>query len=124
MVSAATAGLDGGIFVFLVKNAQPGFFSLTLSLYLVLALVLGGLGSISGAIWGALFLVLVPYLIEQLSRDLPLAPDMQLKLIGNLPLAIFGLALIVVTIIAPGGIQALVRRIGAWLVGLVRRPAG
>ena len=82
------------------------------------------LGSISGAIWGALFLVLVPYLTEQLSRDLPLAPDMQLKLIGNLPLAIFGLALIVVTIIAPGGIHALVRRIGAWLVGLVRRPAG
>jgi branched-chain amino acid transport system permease protein len=124
VVSAATAGLSGGIFVFIVKNAQPGFFSLNLSLYLVLALVIGGLGSISGAIWGALFLVLVPYGTQKLGEALLLSPDMQLKLKGNLPLAIFGLALIVVTIIAPGGIQALVRRIGAWLVGLVRRPAG
>ena len=72
----------------------------------------------------ALFLVLVPYGTQKLGEALLLSPDMQLKLKGNLPLAIFGLALIVVTIIAPGGIQALVRRIGAWLVGLVRRPAG
>jgi branched-chain amino acid transport system permease protein len=124
VVSAATAGLAGGVFVFLVKNAQPGFFSLNLSLYLVLALVLGGLGSISGAIWGALFLVIVPFATEQLSRGMHVPADLELRLIGNLPLAIFGLALIVVTIIAPGGIQALVRRIGAWLRGLVRRPAG
>jgi branched-chain amino acid transport system permease protein len=124
VVSAATAGLAGGVFVFLVKNAQPGFFSLNLSLYLVLALVLGGLGSISGAIWGALFLVIVPFATEQLSRGLHVPADLELRLIGNLPLAIFGLALIVVTIIAPGGIQALVRRVGAWLRGLVRRPAG
>jgi branched-chain amino acid transport system permease protein len=124
VVSSATAGLAGGVFVFLVKNAQPGFFSLTLSLYLVLALVLGGLGSISGAIWGALFLVIVPYATQRLSESLNVPADLELRLIGNLPLAIFGLALIVVTIIAPGGIQALVRRIWAWLLGLVRRPAG
>lgn len=124
VVSSATAGLAGGVFVFLVKNSQPGFFSLTLSLYLVLALVLGGLGSIAGAIWGALFLVAVPYLTAQLSRGLHVPPDLELRLSGNLPLAIFGLALILVTIIAPGGIQALVRRIWAWLYGLVRRPAG
>ena len=50
-------------------------------------------------------------------------PDIAQKLTGNLPLAIFGLALILVTILAPGGIQTLVRRIGAWLRGAVRRPA-
>jgi branched-chain amino acid transport system permease protein len=123
VVSSAAAGLAGGVFVFLVKNAQPGAFSLTLSLYLVLALVLGGLGSISGAIWGALFLIFVPYLTERFTSSLHLSPALQLKVNGNLPLAIFGLALIVVTIIAPGGIQALVRRLGAWLRGVVRRPA-
>jgi hypothetical protein len=43
---------------------------------------------------------------------------------GNLPLAIFGLALIVITILAPGGIQNLVRRIVVWVRGQIRRPAG
>jgi branched-chain amino acid transport system permease protein len=123
VTSAATAGLAGGIFVFIVKSALPGFFDLTLSLYLVLALVLGGLGSISGAIWGALFLIVVPYAIEQVTKSLHLAPDLQLRLTGNLALAIFGLALIGVTILAPGGIQVLVRRLRSWLRGRIRRPA-
>jgi branched-chain amino acid transport system permease protein len=52
-----------------------------------------------------------------------MGPGLTQKLTGNLPLAVFGLALIVVTIAAPGGIQNLVRRINAWLRGRVRRPA-
>jgi branched-chain amino acid transport system permease protein len=123
VVSAATAGLAGALFTFLTANAQPGTFGLNLSLYLVLAIVLGGLGSLAGAVWGALFLVVVPYLTEQLPHLFSAPPDIAQKLTGNLPLAIFGLALIVVTILAPGGIQNLVRRFSGWLRGAVRRPA-
>jgi len=123
VVSAATAGLAGSMLVFLVRNAQPGTFGLLLSLYLVLAIVLGGLGSLAGATWGALFIVAVPYLTEQMSKSFHMGPGLTQKLTGNLPLAVFGLALIVVTIAAPGGIQNLVRRINAWLRGRVRRPA-
>jgi hypothetical protein len=45
------------------------------------------------------------------------------KLRGNVPLAIFGLALIVIAIAAPGGIQGLLRRAGRWMrARLVRTP--
>jgi hypothetical protein len=47
---------------------------------------------------------------------------------GNLPLAIFGVLLIIVMITAPGGVQGLVRRAGNWALaqwrarGVQRRP--
>ncbi len=124
VVSSATAGLAGAVFVLINTNAQPGMFGLTLSLFLVLAIVLGGLGSLAGGLWGSIFLVAVPYLTEQFAHGLQLNPALQQKLAGNLPLAIFGIALIVVTILAPGGIQNLVRRLAAWVRGQIRRPAG
>jgi branched-chain amino acid transport system permease protein len=124
VVSSATAGLAGAVFVLINTNAQPGMFGLTLSLYLVLAIVLGGLGSVAGGLWGSIFLVAVPYLTEQFTHSLHVNPSLQQKLAGNLPLAIFGVALIVITILAPGGIQNLVHRLVVWVRGQIRRPSG
>lgn len=123
VLSSAAAGVGGGILALIFTNAQPGAFSLTLSLYLVLGIVLGGLGSLAGAVWGALFLVLVPAFTTDMMSGIHTDPANLQKLTGNLPLAIFGLALIVVTIVAPGGIQNFVRRVGGWLRRLIRRPA-
>jgi ABC-type branched-subunit amino acid transport system permease subunit len=102
VVSAACAGLGGGLFAVLALSVSPSAFSLTLSLFLVLAVVIGGLGSLAGAVWGAVLLVALPYLTESLAGQ---------RFQGNLPLAIFGLALIVVMIAAPGGVQGAIRRL-------------
>ena len=59
VVSAACAGLGGGMFAVLAQSVSPGAFALTLSLNLLLAVVVGGLGSLAGAVWGSLLLVLV-----------------------------------------------------------------
>src|SRR6185369_6629613 len=99
----------------LSQSVSPSAFSLTLSLYLLLAVVLGGLGSLAGAVWGALALVLLPELLSSLTNAMDLSPAAAQRLEGNLPLAIFGLTLIVAMIGAPSGIQGLVRRTGAWL---------
>jgi branched-chain amino acid transport system permease protein len=73
--------------------------------------VVGGLGSLAGAVWGSALLVLLPDLAHTASEQFSLSPAAALRLEGNLPLAIFGLTLIVVMIAAPGGIQGLVRRL-------------
>jgi ABC-type branched-subunit amino acid transport system permease subunit len=118
MVSAATAGLGGGLLAMLAQSVSPGAFSLVLSLYLVMAVVIGGLGSLVGAGWGALLLVLLPNLAQSLTGRLNLSPAMSQRWEGNLPLAIFGLTLIVVMIAAPGGIHGflsrLARRVFTW----------
>ena len=110
-VSAACAGLGGGMLAVLTQAVSPSAYSLTLSLYLLLAVVVGGLGSLAGAVWGAALLVLLPDLAHTASQQFSLSPGAALRLEGNLPLAIFGLTLIVVMIAAPGGIQRLVRRV-------------
>jgi branched-chain amino acid transport system permease protein len=122
VVSAASAGLGGGVYAALTGSVAPGAFSLILSLYLLMAIVIGGLGSLAGAVWGALLLVALPQLTTSLSDQFTADPGAALKLQGNLGLAIFGVLLIVVMIVAPGGLQALLRKIGRALPVHRREP--
>lgn len=112
VVSAAPAGLGGALLALLAQNVSPGAFSLALSLSLLMAVVVGGLGRLAGAAWGALLLVAMPELTHALAESLPLPPDVAHRMEGNLPLAIFGCTLIVVMIAAPGGLQGLLSRLG------------
>jgi branched-chain amino acid transport system permease protein len=121
VVSAGCAGLGGGMLAVLAQSVSPSAFSLTLSLFLLLAIVVGGLGSLAGAVWGAIVLVLLPELLNDFTSSLSLSPAAAQRLEGNLPLAIFGLTLIVVMIGTPSGIQGFLRRTGAW-VRARRRP--
>jgi branched-chain amino acid transport system permease protein len=105
VVSAATAGLGGGLLAFLAQSVSPGAFSLTLSLFLLMAVVIGGLGSLAGAVWGAILLVALPDLLNEITEQIVVSPELAQKLEGNLPLAIFGITLIVVMITAPRGVQ-------------------
>ncbi len=110
VVSAAGAGLGGALLAVLAQSVSPGAFSLTLSLFLLMAVVIGGLGRLAGALWGAVLLVALPDLTHTLTDLLTLSPAAAQRLEGNLPLAIFGITLIVVMIAAPGGVQGLLSR--------------
>jgi branched-chain amino acid transport system permease protein len=123
VVSAACAGLGGGVIAVINQAVSPDSYSLTLSLYLLLAIVLGGLGSLIGAVWGAIAIVVLPYFTAQLMNSFTLSPVETLKLKDNVPLAIFGLSLIVIAIAAPGGLQGLLRRAGRPLRVRLRRRA-
>ncbi|MFK3979494.1 branched-chain amino acid ABC transporter permease [Micromonospora sp. NPDC050397] len=115
VVSAGCAGLGGGLLAVLAQSVSPGAFSLTLSLFLLMAIVIGGLGSLAGAVWGAVLLVALPDLTHSLTELFTLSPAAAQRWEGNLPLAIFGVTLIVVMIAAPGGIHGLLSRAGrAW----------
>jgi branched-chain amino acid transport system permease protein len=119
VVSAAAAGLGGGILAVLTQSVSPGAFSLAFSLFLLMAVVIGGTGSLAGAVWGALLLVALPELTALLSDNLATSPRLAERLDGNLSLLVFGLVLIVVTIALPTGLQGLVSS----AVGRLRRPS-
>jgi branched-chain amino acid transport system permease protein len=101
---------------------SPSAFSVTLSLYLLTAVVVGGLGSLAGAAWGALLLVLLPEAITTLTDRLPLGPEAAQRLAGNLPLAIFGLALVVVVLTVPDGLAGLFSRLARRVRALLPPP--
>jgi len=111
VVSAACAGLGGGLFAVLAQSVSPGAFPLTLSLFLLMAIVIGGLGSLVGAVWGALLLVALPAATHSLTDSIDVSAAVAQRLEGNLPLAIFGIVLILVMLAAPGGIASLGKKL-------------
>jgi branched-chain amino acid transport system permease protein len=105
VVSAACAGLAGGALVVVTQLAAPGAFQLSLSLALLTGIVLGGLGSLTGALWGAVALVYLPQWSDDIAHSFSLSNDIQ----SNLPLALYGIVLMGVIVAVPQGIQGALR---------------
>jgi branched-chain amino acid transport system permease protein len=109
VVSSACAGLAGGLYAFFNGLAAPGAFPLALSLQLLAAVVLGGLGSLAGAVYGSALLVLLPTWSSDLAGHLHLSQNVY----ANLPLMVYGVLLVAVMLVFPQGIQGVLRRIAA-----------
>jgi branched-chain amino acid transport system permease protein len=101
VVSAGCAGLGGGLLAVVTQLAAPGAFQLQLSLSLLTGVVIGGLGSLVGAIWGAALLVLLPNWSNDIANSFSLSNNVS----HNLPLAIYGVVLIGAMLLWPSGIQ-------------------
>lgn len=115
MVSAAAAGAAGAILAFTVKLAAPSAFTLTLSLTLLAAIVLGGLGSLAGALIGAALLTFLPSVVTDVGTDAGLS-DIQAAELAPL---VYGLVMVAVILLAPAGIVGSLR--GALLRARARR---
>ncbi|MFG2107553.1 branched-chain amino acid ABC transporter permease [Micromonospora chersina] len=122
VVSAGCAGLGGGVYAVLTATVAPGKFPLELSLFLLMAIVIGGLGSLAGAVWGAVLLVALQDLPSLLTETFSLPAGLAQRLEGNLALAVFGLILIVVMLAAPGGLHGAFRTLAARLRARRRAP--
>jgi branched-chain amino acid transport system permease protein len=106
-LSAASAGLGGGLLVVVTQLATPGAFPLQLSLTLLAGVVIGGLGSLMGAVWGATLLVLLPNWTNDIANSFSLSGNVS----HNLPIAVYGVILIVAMLAWPSGIQGALRAI-------------
>jgi len=97
---------SGGLLAAVVQQlATPGAFAIQLSLFLLAGVVIGGLGSLWGAVWGAILLVLLPSWTTDLAHSFSLSTNVA----NNLPLAIYGVVLILAMLLWPTGIQGGVR---------------
>ncbi len=94
--SALVTGLAGALSALVTQYVAPDSFPLFLSINLLVGMVVGGTGWIPGALFGALFIQIMPILVEHISQGLQ----------G----VIYGLVLIGVMLVAPGGLGALARR--------------
>jgi branched-chain amino acid transport system permease protein len=101
-VSAAFAGVAGSLFVLVTNGfAQPNEFGVILSLQILIGAAVAGLGSLWGAIVGALFVGLLP----EISNSVPLIGS------GHGQDVVFGLVVILVMILLPNGVAGLLRTI-------------
>jgi branched-chain amino acid transport system permease protein len=108
-LSSVAAGAGGAVLCFATQSVSPGAYTLAFSLLLVVAVVLGGLGSIGGAAIGSALIVLLPWALGAATAALPLPVEVAQRLSGNLSILVFGLLLIVVMLLWPGGLASLRR---------------
>jgi branched-chain amino acid transport system permease protein len=69
--SAGLMGVAGALFAHKVGFLAPDIFSVLLSIQLLLMVVVGGLGSLHGALFGAVFVALLPVAISQARDSVP-----------------------------------------------------
>ena len=99
-VSALYTGVAGALGAIAIQFVAPDSFTIFLSITLLVGVVIGGLASISGAFYGALFIQFIPNVAEQISKAAPWA--------------IYGVFLIAFMYVMPTGVAGFVR------IGLAR----
>lgn len=104
-ISAGITGVAGALIAYHLQYLTPDGFTLLLSLELVLMVVIGGLGSLRGAIFGAVLISMLPVAISRLKPWLPA----QIATQFGLEIFIFGLVLALFVLFEPGGLN------GRWL---------
>lgn len=105
-LSAAFAGLAGGIYAYYLGYLGPGSFPVLLSIEYVVMAVVGGLGTISGGVVGAVAITL----FVQVLNELGTSPGMPSYAPSVLSYAVYGLLLVVVVLFLPKGIVPALRR--------------
>jgi branched-chain amino acid transport system permease protein len=114
-VSSAYAGVAGALFVIQVSYINPDTFPIGLSILLLVSVVVGGLASLSGVIFGALLLEFLPTYAQK-------PPLLHLSFSKQAPSVVFGVVLILIVLAVPGGVAGLLRRIvRPFTIALARR---
>jgi len=107
VVSSLFAAIAGAVLAQILAFVGPGAFGLGLSLSLLVGVVLGGRVSLIGALLGAVLLVWLPEFVLQVAGE----RGWEEQVTNNAPNLIYGLLVVVVVILLPGGI---VGTVGDW----------
>ena len=102
-VSACYTGVAGSVGGLAVAFVAPDSFNVFLSITFLVGIVIGGLASVPGAIFGALFIQFVPNYAQEISKAAPWA--------------IYGIFLIAFMYVMPDGVAGFLRRARRRLVG-------
>jgi branched-chain amino acid transport system permease protein len=111
-VSSMYAGLSGVLLALIFNRIVPEAFGLNLSVEFLAMIVIGGLGSVRGAVLGGIFVSMLPKVLDKYSDSLPFLATAGSGTgvePGQAARFAFGAAIVAVLLFAPGGIGSLWR---------------
>ena len=113
VISSALAGMGGVLFGHYTSFLSTNDFQFIRSFEIIIMIVLGGMGSLTGAVLGAIVITIMPELLRQLPGDF-----------SNYRLVVYSALLIIIMLTRPQGILG-TREFGlSWLKRARRRPEG
>ena len=109
-VSAMFAGIAGALATLALQYIAPTLFGIFLSFGFLIGIAVGGLASLSGALYGAIFMQAIFLVVGVVATTLPTGPTF----------LIYGVVLILVMHFMPGGLASVVQR---WLSPAPAEPS-
>ncbi len=110
-VSTFYAGVAGALMAWYLEFVAIQAFSLFISIQLLALVIIGGLGTLAGAVLGALFIVLTPELLDGLALQL----GMETGQMAPVRQGIFGLLIVIFLLYEPHGMARSWRRLTTYL---------
>ena len=101
-ISASYTGIAGALGAIVIQFVAPDSFNLFVSISFLIGMVIGGLASIPGAVYGGIFLQFIPNVAEQISKAAPWA--------------IYGIFLIICMYLMPTGIAGFIGLVRDWIM--------
>ena len=98
-ISAFYAGVAGSLLAIATTFVNPDTYPITLSIFLLVGVVVGGLGSLWPLVFGAIFIQFLPLWAQEVSKA------------QGAPAVVYGVILILVMLAMPGGVAGLLRRL-------------
>ncbi|MFP4326697.1 MAG: branched-chain amino acid ABC transporter permease [Paracoccaceae bacterium] len=109
-ISAALCGLSGALFAYFFARILPEQFELALSLELVAALIVGGMGRTMGPVFGVIVIVMVPEVIKALFGVVTGGEANNAQLLAPLQEIAFGLLIVLFLLFEPLGLNHMADR--------------
>lgn len=111
VISSAITAMAGALFAYYRGFVSIEAFSLFVTIQYVAMIIIGGMGSLLGAVLGAAFVTVLPHAIEAASALLPSSGGLAGSIFA-MNYAAFGLIMIAFLVFEPGGLVGILRRIG------------
>ena len=104
VVSSFIAGMAGALYAYLLGLIGPDHFTFNQSVLYIAMIIVGGMGTVMGSIIGAIFMVLLPEVINAVSSPIASAYPMLSPRIGAVSVIVYGLVIILFLLFEPDGL--------------------
>lgn len=123
-LSSSITSVAGALYAYILSNATSENFVIGFAIQFIAMIIVGGLGSLTGSLIGAAIWLLLPSIITGIAAEVGSSGVLGSLLNDHRPQLvqlIFGSAVIVLLIYAPGGASDLLRKFGAFFGRQVRQ---
>lgn len=111
VVSSFIAGMAGALYAYLLGLIGPDHFTFNQSVLYIAMIIVGGMGTVMGSIIGAVFMVLLPEVINAISSPIASAYPILSPRIGAVSVIVYGLVIILFLLFEPDGLYGIWIRI-------------
>ena len=119
-ISSFYAGVAGGLWCYYMTIINPEAFQLSISIDYIAMIIVGGMGTLAGSIYGAVFVVLLPEAIQRIMEVLQPVLHMEYTF-AAIKQIIFGFIIVIFLVFEPKGLSEIFSRLGNKISNLRRK---